>query len=80
MRSDAHGANLCSRRCSDLCSDSLKVEKGRMSLERTQGPSVRDRVGEQGGSDVAAAGDPVQDLLMIERTGEDRSGRLGGGV
>lgn len=40
-----------------------------MSLERTQGPSVRGRMGEQGGSDIAAAGDPVQDALTIERTG-----------
>lgn len=40
-----------------------------MYLEKTCGPSLRENVGEQGDSQVTAAGDPVQDVLMTERTG-----------
>lgn len=60
---------ICSRRCSDLGSDSLNVKKGGMYLEKTCGPSLRENVGEQGDSKVTAAGDPVQDVLMTERRG-----------
>lgn len=40
-----------------------------MYLEKTCRPSLRENEGEQGGSKVTAAGGPVQDVLMTERTG-----------
>lgn len=35
--------------------------------------SQREKVGEQGDFEVTAAHDPVQEVLMTERTGEGRS-------
>lgn len=63
---------IFAHRFSDLCSDSLNMEEGRVYLERTQGPSLREKVGEQGDAEVTVSGDLVHDILM---TGREQEGQ-----